>query len=269
LEETVFRKFDVKEEVRAIVRELQGKTAIVTGGGRGLGFSISKALSNAGANVAVIYPPFEARPEQQIRELRQAGVRASAYEADVTNKESVHIAFDNIADDFGNLDILVNNAGKMSETLLVDMEEQEWDSIIETDLKSVFLCCKAVLPHMLRNRSGVIINIASQLAYKGGRRLTHYAAAKAGVIAFTKSLALETAADGIRVNAIAPGPLVTDMTRPFMKDENWLKAKEESVAMGRLGTPEEVAPSVVFLASQAASLYTGQTLLPNAGGVML
>lgn len=249
--------------------DLNGKAAIVTGGSRGLGLSIAKALTKAGADVAIVYPPFESYPEERVTELRATGRRIHAYMADVTRADSVHAMVDQVVNDFGKIDILVNNAGKMTETLLLDMSEEEWDSIIDTDLKSVFLCCQAVLPHMVKSRKGTVINIASQLAYKGGRRLAHYAAAKAGVIALTKSLAQEVASYGITVNAVAPGPLVTDMTRPFMQDEEWLKAKENSVALGRLGTPDEVAPSVVFLASSAAQLYTGQTLLPNGGGVML
>ncbi|MEX2460478.1 MAG: 3-oxoacyl-ACP reductase family protein [Paenibacillaceae bacterium] len=249
--------------------ELTGKTAVVTGGSRGLGLSIIKALAVAGADVAIVYPPFESFPKEAVANLETSGYRVRAYEADVTKRESVDSMVQKIIEDFGQIDIWVNNAGKMSETLLVDMDEEEWDDILNTDLRSVFLCCRAVVPHMISRKQGSIINIASQIAYKGGVRLTHYSAAKAGVIALTKSLAQEVAPYGINVNAVAPGPLMTDMTRPFATDDNWLHNKERSVALGRLGTTDEVAPTIVFLASSAASLYIGQTLLPNGGGVML
>lgn len=249
--------------------KLADKVAVITGGGRGLGWSISKALAQSGAKIAIVYPPFESYPKEKIEELRSLGRQAKGYEADVTNSQMIRKVIKRIVDDFGRIDILVNNAGKLSETLLIDMEEQEWNEILDTDLKSVFIVSKAVLPYMIEAKRGSIINIASQLGYKGGVGITHYSAAKAGVIAFTKSLAQEVIEYGIRVNAVAPGPLITDMTAPFMKDNNWLAQKEKSVAIGRLGTPDEIAPTVVFLASSDASLYVGQTLLPNGGGVMI
>lgn len=248
---------------------LKDKVAIVTGGSKGLGWSISKALAQSGVKVSIVYPPFEDYPESQIEELRSLGCDAKGYEADVTDRQSISKMAQQVVDDFGRIDILVNNAGKLNETLLIDMEEDEWDEILDTDLKGVFLCCKAVLPYMMEAKSGSIINIASQLGYKGGIGITHYSAAKAGVIAFTKSLAQEVISHGINVNAVAPGPLITDMTAPFRKDKDWLEQRERSVAIGRLGTPEEVAPTVVFLASPDAKLYVGQTLLPNGGGVMI
>lgn len=249
--------------------KLKDKVAVVTGGGRGLGWSISKALVQSGAKLAIVYPPFESYPESKIEELRSLGNQAKAYEADVTDSQTVRKMIKQVVEDFGGIDILVNNAGKLRETSLIDMEEHEWDEIIDTDLKSVFICCKAVLPYMVEAKGGSIINIASQLGYKGGVGITHYSAAKAGVIAFTKSLAQEVISHGIRVNAVAPGPLVTDMTAPFIKDKDWLVQREKSVAIGRLGSPDEIAPTVVFLASPDASLYVGQTLLPNGGGVMI
>ncbi len=249
--------------------KLLDKVAVVTGGGRGLGWSISKALAQAGAKIAIVYPPFEPYPEQKMEELHSLGCQAKAYEADVTDSQTIKRRIQEIVEDFGGIDILVNNAGKLNETLLIDMEEHEWNEILDTDLKSVFIVSKAVLPYMMKAKNGAIINIASQLGYKGGVGITHYSAAKAGVIAFTKSLAQEVIPHGIRVNAVAPGPIVTDMTAPFIKDKDWLAQKESSVAIGRLGTPDEIAPTVVFLASADASLYVGQTLLPNGGGVMI
>lgn len=249
--------------------KLTDKVAVVTGGGRGLGWSISKAMAQVGAKIAIIYPPFEPYPEKKIEELHSLGCQAKAYEADVTDSQIIKKRIQEVVADFGRIDILVNNAGKLYETPLIEMEEQEWNEILDTDLKSVFIVSKAVLPYMIEAKGGAIINIASQLGYKGGVGITHYSAAKAGVIAFTKSLAQEVIQHGIRVNAVAPGPLVTDMTAPYRKDKDWLAQREKSIAIGRLGTPDEVAPTVVFLASADASLYVGQTLLPNGGGVMI
>jgi 3-oxoacyl-[acyl-carrier protein] reductase len=171
--------------------ELTGKVAVITGGSRGLGLSIANALTTVGTDVAIVYPPFESFPAEAVAKLGALGHRVRAYEADVTKSQSVNTMVQKVLDDFGQIDILVNNAGKMTETLLIEMSEEEWDDIITTDLRSVFLCCRAVVPHMIAQKKGAVINIASQIAYKGGPRLAHYAAAKAGVIALTKSLILK------------------------------------------------------------------------------
>jgi len=249
--------------------DLKNEVAIVTGGSKGLGWSIAYELAKAGSNIAIIYSPNGNYPEDKVLKLRDMGGTAEAYKANVTNPVEIQKVFENVSEYFGKIDILVNNAGIMRETLLSKMTEEEWDLTIETNLKSVFLCCKNILPYFFSQKKGSIINVSSQLAYKGGKELTHYSASKAGIIAFTKSLAQEVAQEGIRVNAIAPGPLQTDMTKPFMDNTNWVQNKKESVALGRLGTTDEVAPTVVFLASSDASIYVGQTLLPNGGGVML
>ena len=169
--------------------------------------------------------------------------------------------------DAGKIDTWVNNAGIMTEVPVTEMSTAAWDETILTNLRSVFLCTRAVLPTMLAQGSGSIINISSQLGLKGALNCAHYAASKAGILAFTKSVAKEVGAQGIRVNAIAPGPLRSPMTDPFATPE-WVAAKLTSQVLPRFGEVEEVAATAVFLASDAASLYLGQTLSPNAGGVM-
>ena len=251
------------------MKKLAGRLAIVTGGGRGLGRSIALALAREGADLAIVYPPFDAKPDAVAAEIRALGCRAEPYQADVSDEAAVQRMVAAVLHDFGRIDILVNNAGKMIEKLLIATSVQEWDETLATDLRSVFLCCRSVLAGMMERKRGAIVNVASQIAYKGGLRLSHYAAAKAGVVALTKSLALEVAGYGIRVNAIAPGPILTDMLRDYMHDPEWIAAKERSIAIGRFLTAEEIAPSVVFLVSDDAAPFTGQTLLPNGGGVMI
>jgi len=167
----------------------------------------------------------------------------------------------------GKIDTWVNNAGIMTEVPVAEMSPAIWDETILTNLRSVFLCTRAVLPTMLAQGSGSIINVSSQLGLKGAPNCAHYAASKAGILAFTKSVAKEVGAQGVRVNAIAPGPLRSPMTDPFATPE-WVAAKLTSQVLPRFGEVEEVAATAVFLASDAASLYLGQTLSPNAGGVM-
>jgi 3-oxoacyl-[acyl-carrier protein] reductase len=248
--------------------DLRNRAAIVTGAGRGLGRAIALCLADAGADVAVNYPPFEPVPAAVVREIEERGVRGCAVVGDVTRPADAGEMVKTALDRFGRIDILVNNAGIMNEVPITELSYEAWDETIKVDLYGVFVCTRAVLPSMVSARRGVIINVASQLAYSGGIRLAHYAAAKAGVVAFTKSIARELGPLGIRVNAIAPGPLDTDMTRKYATPE-WRRAKEQTVVMGRFAQPEEIGPTVAFLASDLASYYTGQTLLPNGGGIML
>jgi 3-oxoacyl-[acyl-carrier protein] reductase len=246
---------------------LAGRTALVTGGGRGLGRAIALALADAGADVWISYRESAASAQEVIAEITARGQRAGALQADVREESGAQGLVAATLADAGQIDILVNNAGILNEVPVVEMSAAVWDDTIATNLRSVFLCTREVLPGMLARQSGSIINVASQLGLKGGANNAHYAASKGAILAFTKSVAREVGTQGIRVNAIAPGPLVSPMTDELATPE-WVANKLKSQILPRMGTVEEVAASVVFLASDAASLYLGQTLSPNAGGVM-
>jgi 3-oxoacyl-[acyl-carrier protein] reductase len=237
---------------------LQGRTALVVGGASGIGAAIAAAFTAAGASVVVA--------DRSPCDPASLGV-AGAVSLDVTDEGSVTRAVAAAGELVGPLDILVNSAGILTESPVATMSLGTWSETLAVDLTGVFLCCRAVLPGMLDRGSGRIINVASQLGIKGGTGLAHYAAAKAGVIALTKSLALEVSARGVLVNAIAPGPIDTPMVEGITED--WKRAKRAELPLGRFGRPEEVAPTAVLLASDpGGNLYVGQTLGPNSGDVM-
>ena len=246
---------------------LDGQVAVVTAGGRGLGRAIALALAVAGADVWLSYRESAAAAQEVVAEIEAMGRRSGAIRADVSDEGEVARLVEAVQREAGQIDTWVNNAGIMTEVPVAEMSTATWDETILTNLRSVFLCTRAVLPTMLAQGSGSIINISSQLGLKGAPNCAHYAASKAGILAFTKSVAKEVGAQGIRVNAIAPGPLRSPMTDPFATPE-WVAAKLTSQVLPRFGEVEEVAATAVFLASDAASLYLGQTLSPNAGGVM-
>ena len=239
---------------------LQGRTALVVGGASGIGAAIAAAFGAAGASVVV-------GDRAPVAVASRASGVVGAVTVDVTDEASVAAAVAAATELVGPLDILVNSAGILTESPLAEMSLDTWSETLAVDLTGVFLCCRAVLPGMLARGSGRIINIASQLGIKGGTGLAHYAAAKAGVIALTKSLALEVSAHGVLVNAIAPGPIDTPMVEGITED--WKRAKRAELPLGRFGRPEEVAPTAVLLASDpGGNLYVGQTLGPNSGDVM-
>jgi len=246
---------------------LDGSVAVVTGGGRGLGRAIAVALAEAGADVWVNYLGSQSSAKQVADEVRALGRRTGAVRADVADESQVERLVSVVLAEAGKIDVWVNNAGVLSEVPVTDMPTSVWDETIATNLRSVFLCTRAVLPTMLGQGSGSIINVSSQLGIKGAANCAHYAASKAGVLAFTRSVAREVGGRGVRVNAIAPGPLRSPMTDPLVTPE-WVAAKLGQQVLPRLGEVEEVAATAVFLASRGASLYLGQTLSPNAGGVM-
>lgn len=246
---------------------LDGKRAIVTGGARGIGAGIAEAFVREGATVAVV----DLRPESDSGEIL-AGLRASDaenayFQADISSQGQVESMVARVLIQFGQIDILVNNAGILGQGLLAEMPVEEWDRIIGVNLRGVFLCTRFVLPHMLAQGHGKIISIASNLGQIGGAEMVHYSASKGGVIAFTKALAREVSTKGIQVNAIAPGPILTDMMK--LETDEWRDQKLSELAMGRFGQAYEVAPTAVFLASDDASYYVGQTLSPNGGDTML
>lgn len=241
---------------------LNGRVGLVVGGAGGIGAAIAEAFCAEGATVVIADRTLPAAQE------RAAAVGAAgAVEMDVTSPASVDAAVAEVLEGHGRIDVLVNSAGILTEAPLVEMSPEQWQQTLDIDLTGVFLTCRAVVPQMVRRGEGRVINIASQLGIKGGRGLTHYSAAKAGVIGLTKALALEVAEHGVLVNAIAPGPIHTPMVEGIT--EEWKKAKQAELPLGRFGTPDEVAPTAVLLASSpGGSLYVGQTLGPNSGDVM-
>lgn len=246
---------------------LDGKKAIITGGARGIGRAIAEAFVAEGADVAVadLGPPDKA--SELVGALQEGGRRAIYIQTDVTDEAQVQAMAKRAIDELGGVNVLVNDAGIFSQVLLHEMTSAQWDKVMNVNLRGVFLCTRYVLPHMLERGSGSIINIGSQLGQIGGREMVHYSASKGGVLAFTKALAREVSNKGVRVNSIAPGPILTDM----MKDETdeWKNAKLAELPIGRFGQAHEVAPTAVFLASDESSYYVGQTLGPNGGDVML
>ncbi|SHF50750.1 3-oxoacyl-[acyl-carrier-protein] reductase [Ornithinibacillus halophilus] len=245
---------------------LKGKNALVTGASRGIGRAIAIELAKQGANVAVNYAGSEAKAQAVVEELEALGVKAMKLQADVADEESVKAMVKEVVTQFGSLDILVNNAGITRDNLLMRMKEAEFDQVINTNLKGVFVCTKAVTRQMMKQRAGRIVNVASIVGVSGNPGQANYVAAKAGVIGLTKTTAKELASRNILVNAIAPGFISTDMT-----DELTDEQKEAMLAMiplGKLGKPEDVAKVVRFLTSEDANYITGQTIHIDGGMVM-
>ncbi|EMR07550.1 3-oxoacyl-[acyl-carrier-protein] reductase FabG [Bhargavaea cecembensis DSE10] len=246
--------------------KLTGKSAIVTGASRGIGRAIAIALAKEGAKVAVNYAGSEDKAAETVRMIEDAGGEAFAVRASVSSQEDVKQLVDETMERFGSVDILVNNAGITKDNLLMRMKEEEWDDVLSTNLKGVFLCTKAVARPMMKKRSGTIVNLASVVGVAGNAGQANYVAAKAGVIGLTKTAAKELAARGIRVNAVAPGFITTDMTDKLPEDVK--EAMQAQIPLGNLGDPEHVARAVVFLASEDAGYITGQTLHVDGGMVM-
>ncbi|MCB5290607.1 SDR family NAD(P)-dependent oxidoreductase [Arthrobacter sp. SO3] len=232
-------------------RHEEGRAVVVTGGASGIGKAIAEAFTANGDRVAV---------------LDRSGA-AGTIAVDVSDEASVRAGFDAARAELGSIDILVNSAGMLTESPLEDMTLAMWDETIAVDLTGVFLCCREVVGQMRQQKWGRIINIASQLAIKGGTGLSHYSAAKAGVVGLTKALALEVAGDNVLVNSIAPGPIETPLVDSISED--WKAAKRAGLPLLRFGLPAEVAPTALLLASDpGGNLYVGQTLGPNSGDVM-
>lgn len=244
-------------------RPLDGQNAIVTGASRGIGRSIALALAQAGANVTVNYVRSADRAELVVALCREFGVGALSVQADVTQSADVARLVETACVNFGPPHILVNNAGVALTGLLLDTSEEDWDGLMNANLKAPFLCTKAVLPHMTRQRYGRIINMSSMWGLAGGSYEVAYSASKGGLIALTKALAKEMGPSGITVNAVAPGAVLTDMLGHLSAEDIAMIAEETPV--GRLGTPEEIAAAVAFLALPGSSFITGQVLSPNGG----
>ncbi|MEH7084679.1 3-oxoacyl-[acyl-carrier-protein] reductase [Neobacillus drentensis] len=245
---------------------LEGKAALVTGASRGIGREIALELARQGANVAVNFSGSEAKANEVVDEIKALGREAFAVKCDVSNTEEVAAMVKGTIDTFGKLDILVNNAGITKDNLLMRMKEEEWDDVININLKGVFLCTKAVTRQMMKQRVGRIINIASIVGVSGNPGQANYVAAKAGVIGLTKTTAKELASRNITVNAIAPGFITTDMTDKLSEEVKAEMLKQ--IPLARLGEPKDIAKITAFLASDDSAYMTGQTLHIDGGMVM-
>jgi len=245
---------------------LAGRTALVTGAATGIGRATALMLGAAGAAVMVNHLGRAAEADGVVEAIRAGGGRAESFEADVTNALAVSDLVQASEALLGPIDILVNNAGVIQEMPFVETSEADWDFVVGTDLKGVFLCCRAVLPGMVARGGGCVINVASELGYLGRALYAPYCAAKAGVIGLPRSLAREFA-PAIRVNAIAPGPIDTLMLSIEHMSAAMLE-KERDIPARRVGTPDEIAGTALFLASDLASFYYGQVLSPNGGALM-
>lgn len=244
--------------------DLSNRVAIVTGSARGIGRAIALKLAEVGGDIVVNDIAAAAEPlENTAGEIRALGRQALAVTADVSSPEDVTRLVEAAADKFGKIDILVNNAGVTRDQLIMRMSDEDWDTVLNIDLKSAFLCTRAVLRHMLRQRWGRIISIASVVGIIGNAGQANYASAKAGIIGLTKSIAKEAGSRGITANAIAPGFIETRMTEQL--DEKQRQALLERIPLGSLGTPRDVAEAVAFLASEEARYITGQVLNVDGG----
>lgn len=245
---------------------LDGQTVLVTGGSRGIGRAVALACAREGADVVINYAG-NVKAAQEVSEMiHEMGRRCLAVQADVSKIEDVDRLMDETLKAFSKIDVLVNNAGITRDGLLMRMKESDWDAVMETNLKGIYLCTKAASKGMMKQRYGRIINMTSVVGVMGNSGQANYAAAKAGVIGFTKSIAKELASRNINVNAIAPGFIHSDMTSVL--PENVQQAMVDQIPLGRMGEPEEVAEAVIFLASKSSRYITGQVLHVDGGMVM-
>ncbi len=237
---------------------LEGKTAIVTGAARGIGRSIALRFAQEGANVAFTDLNLDENTESLVKEIEAMGVKAKAYASDASNYEETEKVVNDIVSEFGTVDALINNAGITMDTLLMRMTEQQWDAVINVNLKSVFNFTKAVQRTMLKNKQGSIVNLSSVVGVHGNAGQANYSASKAGIIGFTKSIAQELGSRNIRCNAVAPGFIITEMTAKLSDEQR--QAWENFIPMKRGGTPDEVAGVCLFLASDLSSYVSGQVI---------
>ena len=244
---------------------LNGKTAIITGGSRGIGKGIAEVFAANGANVAFTYSSSVASAQELEKHLETLGVKAKGYQSNAANFEEAQKLVEDVLTDFGSVDILINNAGITKDNLLMRMSEADFDKVIDVNLKSVFNMTKAIQKTFLKQRSGSIINMSSVVGVKGNAGQANYAASKAGVIGFTKSVALELGSRNIRCNAIAPGFIETEMTANL--NEETVAGWRQSIPLKRGGTTEDVANACLFFASDMSAYVTGQVM--NVDGGML
>lgn len=242
---------------------LENKTAIITGATRGIGRGIAEVFAKQGANIAFTYSSSIDAANALEKELSSFGIKAKGYQSNAANFDAAQELAKNVLEEFGTIDILVNNAGITKDNLLMRISEEDFDKVIEVNLKSVFNLTKAVIRPMMKQRSGSIINMSSVVGVKGNAGQTNYAASKAGILGFTKSVALELGSRNIRCNAIAPGFIETEMTDVL--PEETVKVWRDAIPLKRGGTPEDVGNACVFLASDMSAYITGQTLHVDGG----
>ncbi len=243
--------------------QLKGKTAIITGASRGIGKGIAEVFASEGANVAFTYSSSDDAARTLEVELSQLGVKAKGYKSNAANFDQAQALVQDVLNDFGQIDILINNAGITKDNLLMRMSEADFDSVIDVNLKSVFNMTKAIQTTFLKQRKGAIVNMSSVVGVKGNAGQTNYAASKAGIIGFSKSVALELGSRNIRCNVIAPGFIETEMTSKL--DEATVKTWRDGIPLKRGGTPKDIADACVFLSSDQSSYITGQVLHVNGG----
>ncbi|MCR1898142.1 3-oxoacyl-[acyl-carrier-protein] reductase [Irregularibacter muris] len=245
---------------------LENKTAVISGGSRGIGRAIAIYLAKLGANVAINYNNNDKAASAVVQEIELMGRKAIAFKADVSKNEEVQLFIDKVLKEYGSIDILVNNAGITRDNLLARMKENDWDDVLNTNLKGAFLMTKAVIRAMMKKRKGKIINISSIVGSTGNAGQSNYSAAKAGLIGFTKSIAKEVAPRGIQVNAIAPGFIQTDMTEVL--PENVKEQLLNNIPAKRFGDPEDIASMVGFLSADLSDYITGQVIHVDGGMYM-
>ncbi len=242
---------------------LEGKNAIITGGSRGIGKGIAQVFAQHGANVAFTYNSSSQSAEELAKELEDLGVKAKAYQSNAASFKESQELVDNVVEDFGSIDIVVNNAGITKDNLLMRMSEEDFDKVIEVNLKSIFNMTKAVQRTMLKQRSGSIINMSSVVGVTGNAGQANYAASKAGIIGFSKSMAQELGSRNIRTNVIAPGFIETEMTEKL--DEKTVQGWRDAIPLKRGGKPEDIANACVYLGSDLSSYVTGQVIHVDGG----
>lgn len=246
--------------------DLTDKVAVVTGSSKGIGAGIAKMLAAQGARVVINYRSSPEAAEAIVTEIATAGGEAVAVQADVSQSSEAQRLIKTVVDTYGQIDILVNNAGMTRDKLMMTMKDDDWESILQTNLSSVYYCSKAAIRPMMKKRHGRIINITSVVGLAGQAGQTNYAASKAGMIGFTKSLAKEVGSRNITVNAVAPGYIPTDLTSVMADDQ--IKMLVDNTPLGRMGTVEDIAAAVLYLASDEASFVTGHVLTVDGGLVM-
>ena len=242
------------------------KVAVITGASGGIGAATARRLATEGFRLVLGYCRSREKAEALCRELRAAGGEAVTFRADITRPAEAAALIDHAVAEYGHLDVLINNAGIAKIKLFTDITPEEWRQMFAANVDGVYHCCRAAVPHLVRQHSGAIVNVSSIWGLCGASCETHYSAAKAAVIGFTQALAKELAPSGVTVNCVAPGAIDTEMNAHLSPEER--RALEEEIPLGRMGTPEEAAAAIAFLAGEDARYFTGQVLSPNGGIVI-